>query len=168
METREERLVQLSLETHTCPYCKEELKLCNAPPFALGDGLGWGDVFWLCLNDECPLFVTSWDVFKKRYGKHSSARFVLCPGETSGTPMLVCSVDAFKGSEVDVLAIMAKKNLASRKRIFAIHETLNELMNELKTLNECELLPDNVCYIETLKRCFDNVLKNFLTRKRNQ
>jgi len=89
-------------EKHYCPHCQERLSCCNAPPFHVGDGLGWGtEVFFICLNDECSLFVNGWKYIEEQYGHFSSYRFMLIPGEKEGTAMMVGSKDAFKGSEVD-------------------------------------------------------------------
>lgn len=96
-------------EEHFCPYCQQKLTCCNTPPFHVGDGLGWGtDVFFLCLNDECPLFTNSWQQFENMYGQSASCRYMLLPGEKTGAPMMVGGRDAFKGSEVDPSAIQGQ------------------------------------------------------------
>ena len=57
------------IEEHTCPYCQAQLSCCKAPPFHVGDGLGWGtEYYYVCLNDECKLFTNSWQQFEDRYG----------------------------------------------------------------------------------------------------
>lgn len=89
-------------EKHICPHCEQELTCCNAPPFHIGDGLGWGSAFmFICLNDECSLFVNGWEHIEEQYGHVSSYRYMLLPGEKKGTPMMVGSINAFKGCDVD-------------------------------------------------------------------
>lgn len=162
MENHDERIERLSLETHTCPYCGLKLKLCNTPAFAMGDGLGWGDLFWLCLNDNCKLFVSSWETFAKQYGKHSSCRYVKCPDENIGTPMLVCSVDAFKGSEVDLLEIHKKKFSLSYKKALTLHQEIEDRLLELETINTQLGLAENASYLRSEKIFMQKILSNFL------
>lgn len=102
-EDRTERCLRLAEEDHFCPHCQQKLSCCEAPPFHVGDGLGWGtDILFICLNDECTLFSGSWQTFEEQYGHSASCRYVLCPGNTVGEPMMVGSKDAFKGSEVNI------------------------------------------------------------------
>ncbi len=118
-------------EIHICPHCNTELSCCNAPPFHIGDGLGWGsDVLFICLNDECPLFVNGWQHIEEQYGHSSSYRYMLVPGEKKGTPMMVGSKDAFHGSEVDVEDIkMKNKRYAGEKEALAKMDTCVEEKN---------------------------------------
>lgn len=89
-------------EVHHCPHCQERLSCCNVPPFHVGDGLGWGaEVIFICLNDDCPLYVNGWKFIEEKFGHISSYRYMLTPGSEAGMPMMVGSNDAFKGSEVD-------------------------------------------------------------------
>ncbi len=89
-------------EEHYCPHCNTRLSCCEAPPFHVGDGLGWGtEVLFICLNDDCPIFVNSWKRFEELYGHSSSCRYMLVPGETSGSAMMVQGKDAFTGSVLD-------------------------------------------------------------------
>ncbi|HIJ79084.1 MAG: zinc ribbon domain-containing protein [Desulfobulbaceae bacterium] len=98
-----ERCIKLASEEHYCPHCQQRLSCCEAPPFHVGDGLGWGsDIFFICLNDECSLFTKSWDEFEERYGHSASCRYMLLPGEKKGSPMMVGSTIAFTGSIIDV------------------------------------------------------------------
>ena len=102
-EDRTERCLRLAQENHTCPHCQQKLSCCEAPPFHVGDGLGWGtDILFICLNDECKLFANSWKQFEEQYGHSASCRYVLCPGNTEGEPMMVGGQDAFKNSEVNI------------------------------------------------------------------
>lgn len=102
-EDRTERCLRLAKEEHFCPHCKQKLSCCEAPPFHIGDGLGWGtDVLFICLNDECPLFAGSWQQFEEQYGHSASCRYVLCPGNTTGESMMVGGKDAFKNSVINI------------------------------------------------------------------
>lgn len=162
MENHEERIERLSSEKHTCPYCGQELKLCNTPHFAMGDGLGWGDLFWLCLNDNCKLFVNSWETFARKYGKHSSCRYVKCPDEETGTPMLVCSIDAFKNSEVSLTEIQKKRSSTDYKKALALHKEIEERLEELEVINTSFKLGENATYLASEKRFMQKILSNFL------
>lgn len=104
-------------EEHYCPHCKERLQCCNAPPFHVGDGLGWGtDVLFICLNDECSLYVNGWKYIEEQFGHVSSYRYMLLPGEKTGTPMMVGSEDAFKGSQVDPESIKKQNDRYSKEK----------------------------------------------------
>lgn len=104
-------------EEHYCPHCKKRLTCCNAPPFHVGDGLGWGsEILFICLNDECSLYVNGWKHIEEQFARTSSYRYMLLPGEESGTTMMVGSPDAFKGCEVDPQAIkMQNKRYVQEK-----------------------------------------------------
>jgi hypothetical protein len=89
-------------EEHFCPHCKEKLSCCSTPPIHVGDGLGWGtEAYFICLNDECSLFKGGWEHIEAQFGHKASYRYMLLPGNTEGTPMMVGSRDAFKGCEID-------------------------------------------------------------------
>ncbi|MGV1098681.1 zinc ribbon domain-containing protein [Thiovibrio sp. JS02] len=101
-----DRCIQLAKEVHLCPHCGTQLSCCEAPPFHIGDGLGWGsDVLFICLNDQCSLFAKSWEEFEEHYGHSASCRYMLLPGEKTGQPMMVGSPQAFTGSIIDVESI---------------------------------------------------------------
>lgn len=168
MSTREERIIKLSKEHYVCPYCHEELSLCETPTLNVGDGLGWGEFFWLCLNDECSLFTRSWDVIKKRYGRVGSCRYVRCTDETVGTPMLVGSSEAFKGSVVNLEQLKRTEQTRNHKRTLELHEELNGLLDELAELNRTCSLTDNVCYCKTAKSVLENILRNYLVGTLNK
>lgn len=102
-----DRIIKLAAEEHYCPHCNVRLTCVNTPPFHVGDGLGWGtDVFFVCLNDECSLFVNSWEQFEEQYGHSASCRYMLLPGEKKGEAMMVGSKIAFTGLEVDVESLL--------------------------------------------------------------
>jgi hypothetical protein len=98
----DKRCYDIAKEKHHCPHCKEELSCCHTPPYHVGDGLGWGtELFFICLNDDCPIFAKSWEEFEERYGHNSSCRYMLLPNEKKGSPMMVGSKEAFTGSIID-------------------------------------------------------------------
>ena len=43
--------------THCCPYCEQELQMCDVSGDAMG---GWGaPVLYVCFNDECSYYTSS-------------------------------------------------------------------------------------------------------------
>lgn len=104
-------------EQHNCPHCKEHLNYCSTPPIHVGDGLGWGtETYFICLNDECPLFVNGWDYIEAQFGHRASYRYMLLPGNTEGTPMMVASKDAFKGCIIDKESIIRQDERYAREK----------------------------------------------------
>ncbi|WP_417911245.1 zinc ribbon domain-containing protein [Candidatus Electronema sp. PJ] len=98
-----ERVLTYLEQKPTCPHCKVELTLCHAPPMHVGDGLGWGSEFlFICLNDECPLFVNGWDFIENQYGHVGSYRHMEMPNSQENYSMMVGSKYAFTGSAVDI------------------------------------------------------------------
>jgi len=93
--------VKYAKEEHYCPHCNQRLSFCSTPPIHVGDGLGWGtEVFFICLNDECSLYVSGWKHIEEQYGQVASYRYMQLPGETKGTPIMVGSKMAFTGSVI--------------------------------------------------------------------
>lgn len=89
-------------EEKMCPHCKQPLSCCEAPPIHVGDGLGWGsDVLFICLNDNCSLFLNGWDKIEKQFGHHASYRYMELPGSPEGNYMMVGNADAFKACIID-------------------------------------------------------------------
>lgn len=89
-------------EEHTCPHCKQKMSCCEAPPIHIGDGLGWGsEVLFICLHDNCSLFLNGWDRIEVQYGHHASYRYMELPDSKEGNLMMVGNSDAFKGSIID-------------------------------------------------------------------
>jgi hypothetical protein len=85
-----------------CPYCKQKLSCCEAPPVHIGDGLGWGsEVLYICLNDYCSLFLKGWEQIESRYGHHSSYRYMQLPDSNEANVMMVGNSDAFKASVIN-------------------------------------------------------------------
>lgn len=98
-----------------CPHCETELSCCEAPPIHIGDGLGWGsEVLYICLNDDCKLFVNGWAQIEEKYGHNSSYRYMQLPGSTEANVMMVGSEDAFKGSVID-LEVVESQNVRFKK-----------------------------------------------------
>ena len=95
------------LEEHRiCPHCKKELTLCNAPSIHVGDGLGWGSEYlFICLNNECPMYVKGWDFIAQQYAHVGSYRYMEIPGSKESYSMMVGGAGAFTGNVVDVEAL---------------------------------------------------------------
>ena len=93
-----ERILKMLDEKLVCPHCDTELTLCHAPPIHVGDGLGWGSEFlFICLNDECSLFVTGWKNIENNYGHVGSYRYMRLPDSNESYNMMVAGKDAFTG-----------------------------------------------------------------------
>ena len=112
-------------EEHFCPHCKEKLSCCSTPPIHVGDGLGWGtEAYFICLNDECSLFKNGWEHIEAQFGHRASYRYMLLPGNTEGTPMMVGSRDAFKGCIIDPESIkLQNERYANEKEAAAKLDT---------------------------------------------
>ena len=112
-------------EEHFCPHCKEKLSCCSTPPIHVGDGLGWGtEAYFICLNDECSLFKNGWEHIEAQFGHKASYRYMLLPGNSEGTPMMVGSKDAFKGCIIDQESIkLQNKRYAMEKEAAAKLDT---------------------------------------------
>ena len=107
-------------EEHTCPHCQTKLTLCHAPPVHVGDGLGWGSEYlFICLNDECRLFVDGWKNIENNYGHVGSYRHMKLPDSNENYNMMVAGRQAFTGSIVDPENIK-QKNLRYQKEKEAI------------------------------------------------
>jgi hypothetical protein len=69
----------------------------------VGDGLGWGSEFlFICLNDDCPLYVNGWNYIENQYGHTGSYRHMELPDSQESYSMMVGSSVAFTGSIVNV------------------------------------------------------------------
>lgn len=96
-------VIQYLKEEHPCPHCKQNLTLCHAPPVHVGDGLGWGSEYlFICLNDECSLFVNGWEYIENQFGHVGSYRHMELPNGHENYNMMVGNKMAFTGSIVDV------------------------------------------------------------------
>jgi hypothetical protein len=155
-------------EVHFCPHCQQELTCCDAPPFHVGDGLGWGsEVLFICLNDECPLFVNGWKHIEEQFGHVSSYRYMVIPGEKHGTAMMVASKNAFKGCVADVESIkMQNQRYAEEKKALAeldqcvakkdLRPVLSLILNEGAAMAGRERACDLLCDINDLS-CVDAI-----------
>ncbi len=115
----------------SCPHCKTTLSCCEAPPMHIGDGLGWGsEILYICLNDECPLYIRGWQQIEEKYGHRSSYRYMRLPNSEESNVMMVASPDAFKGSIVDPEAVKVQnKRYQEEKRALEQLDTCVEENN---------------------------------------
>ncbi|MCF6290006.1 MAG: zinc ribbon domain-containing protein [Desulfobacterales bacterium] len=145
-------------ETYHCPHCKKQLTCCNAPPFHVGDGLGWGSEFlYICLNDDCSLYVNGWKHISEQYAHVGSYRYMQLPGEKSGTPMMVGSPDAYKGCEVDRAALrLQNKRYCDEKEALAKLDTCVREKNMQPALH---LILDEAADLEGRNRACDLLLE---------
>ena len=89
-------------EEHICPDCDITMTPCEVPPVHVGDGLGWGaEIFFICLNNECPTFKGGWKKVDINYGHKGSFRNMQLPGSKELNVMMVASEIAFTGSILD-------------------------------------------------------------------
>ncbi|MCI5145621.1 MAG: zinc ribbon domain-containing protein [Candidatus Electrothrix sp. AR3] len=146
-----ERALAYLDEKHTCPHCGAELTLCYAPPMHVGDGLGWGSEFlFICLNDECSLYVNGWEFIENQYGHSGSYRHMELPDSKEHFNMMVGSSAAFTGSIVDIDALKNQNN-----RYQAEQQAAAQLCDCVDAKNMdpvIHLLTDNAANIETRKQ----------------
>ena len=146
-----ERALAYLKEKHTCPHCKEELTLCHAPPIHVGDGLGWGSEFlFICLNNDCSLFVNGWDYVENQYGHVGSYRHMEIPNSNESYNMMVAGEGAFTGSIVDVEALK-KQNSRYQQEKKAIAK-LDTCVEEKDLEPVLYLLTDNEATLDERKR----------------
>lgn len=104
-------------EVHVCPHCKRNMECCEAPQMHVGDGLGWGsDVLFICLNDECSLFIRGWEYVEMQYGHKSSYRYMELPGSSESNVMMVGSKNAFKGSVLQKAMLQAQNKRFQKEK----------------------------------------------------
>ena len=104
-------------EKHYCPHCSGDLSLCHAPAVHVGDGLGWGSEYlFICLNDNCPLFIKGWDYIANQYGHVGSYRYMEIPNSKEKYSMMVVGREAFTGSIVDIEAIKRQNERYQRQQ----------------------------------------------------
>lgn len=141
-------------EVKICPHCKQRMSCCEAPPIHVGDGLGWGsDVLFICLNDDCPLFVNGWKQIEMQYGHRSSYRYMELPDSKEANVMMVGTSEAYKGFVVDKEAIL-KQN----KRFQAEQAALKQLETCVEENNlepVLTLLLDEAANIDGRKKAVD-------------
>lgn len=149
-----ERALKYLKEQHTCPHCKKELTLCHAPPVHVGDGLGWGSEFlFICLNDECSLYVNGWEYIDNQFGHVGSYRHMEIPNSNESYNMMVAGSGAFTGSVVDIEEIKRQnKRYQQEKEAVAALDTCIEDENLDPVLF---LLLDKYVAIDDRKRAAD-------------
>jgi hypothetical protein len=110
--------IQVLDEVKICPHCNQKMSCCEAPPFHIGDGLGWGsDVLFICLNDYCSLFLNGWDQIEAEYGHHASYRYMELPGSSEGNLMMVANSDAFKACAIDKEVLMGQNERFKKEKL---------------------------------------------------
>ncbi|WP_448874973.1 zinc ribbon domain-containing protein [Desulfobulbus propionicus] len=124
-------LLKYAEEKHYCPHCSGDLVLCHAPAVHVGDGLGWGSEYlFVCLNNDCPLFVKGWDYIANQYGHVGSYRYMEIPNSKETYNMMVAGKDAFTGSIVDIEALIKQnERYQEQKKALAAMETCVEERN---------------------------------------
>ena len=140
-----------------CPHCDVSLSCCEAPQVHVGDGLGWGsEVLYICLNDECSLFVNGWAQIEEKYGHNSSYRYMQLPGSKESNLMMVGSEDAFKGSVIDLEAVEAQNvRFKKEKKALAALETAIENKNLEPALH---LILDEAAAIEGRQKAISKLV----------
>lgn len=149
-----DRCMKLAQEEHLCPHCGQRLSCCEAPPFHIGDGLGWGtDILFICLNDECSLFTRSWEEFEQRYGHNASCRYMLLPGESKGMSMMVGSPQAFTGSIIDIESMKKQNQRFHNEKKFT--EQLETCLAEKNLEPVLGLILDNCADLPARRRAIE-------------
>lgn len=134
-----------------CPHCKNLLSCCESPQIHVGDGLGWGsDILYICLNDDCPVFVNGWKQIELQYGHSSSYRYMQLPGSSEANVMMVGSADAFKGSVIN-LAVVEEQNVRFQKEKQALKE-LETCVAEKNLVPVLHLILDEAAGIDGRKK----------------
>ncbi|SDP16853.1 zinc ribbon domain-containing protein [Desulforhopalus singaporensis] len=118
-------------EVKICPHCKQQLSCCEAPPIHVGDGLGWGsEVLFICLNDNCSVFLDGWEKIETQYGHHASYRYMELPNSKESNYMMVANADAFKACVIDKDVLKAQnKRYQEQKKNIKLLETCVEDKN---------------------------------------
>ncbi len=138
-------------EVHTCRYCKGKMACCEAPQFHVGDGLGWGsDVLFICLNDECSLYVGGWKRVEEEYGHKASYRYMELPGSKESNLMMVGNEMAFKSSIVDP-EMLRKQNVRFQNEKDAI-KALDTCLEEKNLDPVLTLIQDEAASREQRRR----------------
>ncbi|PIE58575.1 MAG: zinc ribbon domain-containing protein [Desulfobulbus propionicus] len=138
-------------EKHACPHCSQELSLCHAPPIHVGDGLGWGSEYlYICLNDDCPLFVKGWQYIENQYGHVGSYRHMQLPNSKEAINMMVVGKSAFKGSVVNIDEL--KRQNEQYQKVKKATQALDTCIAENDLEPVLFLLTSGQANIEVLKR----------------
>ena len=141
-------------EAPNCPHCGDRLTLCHAPPIHVGDGLGWdSEYLYICLNNDCSLFVNGWKYVENQYGHVGSYRHMQIPGSKETYNMMVAGKEAFTGSVVDIEALK-RQNKRFRKEQACV-AALDDCVTEQNLEPVLYLLLDEAANIESRKRAAD-------------
>lgn len=142
----------------SCPHCETKLSPCEVPPFHIGDGLGWGtEVFFVCLNDECPPFVRGWEYIEEQFGHVGSYRYMRLPNEKKGDMMMVGNKMAFTGSILDPEAILAANSRHQQERAWVAE--FDQSVIDKNTEPALGVLLDARANKEHRKKACDTLLK---------
>jgi hypothetical protein len=146
-----ERVLAYLDEQHICPHCCKQLILCHAPPMHVGDGLGWGSEFlFICLNDECPLYVNGWKYIENQYGHIGSYRHMKLPDSPESYNMMVGSRMAFTGSIVNVEDLRQQNVRYQQEKVATAQLCSCVAAKDLQPI--MQLLTDNSANITTRKQ----------------
>ncbi|MCI5157820.1 MAG: zinc ribbon domain-containing protein, partial [Candidatus Electrothrix sp. AUS1_2] len=105
---------------------------------------------FICLNDECSLFVKGWEHIENQYGHVGSYRHMEIPNSTESYNMMVAGKAAFTGSIVDVEALKRQNaRYQAEKKAVAELDTCVATKNLEPVLF---LLTDNAANISDRKR----------------
>ena len=139
-KTREDILEEMMSQAKPrCPHCEKEMSIWEVPPINVGDGLGWGSPFlYLCMNDECPLYVQGWDNLRENYAHHASYRCITYPDAKNFECMPVFSPMGATGQIIDDEILLQQEALKeATKRGFS-------------TLADCYTQKDDVTVVRIL------------------
>jgi len=141
-------------EVKICPHCKQQMSCCDAPPIHVGDGLGWGsEVLFVCLNDECPLFINGWEKIAQQYGHNASYRYMELPGSTESNVMMVGTAEAYKGFVVDKEALLSQNKRYQKEKVAL--QQLDTCVEEKNLEPVLVLLLDEAANIDDRKRAVE-------------
>jgi len=97
-------------ERPECPHCGEEMKIWECPEAGLSCGSGWGTPYlFVCMNNQCPPFVSGWDSMRRMYGRKCSYRCVCFPDSRKTEMMMVFSNVDCKSGIVDEGVVAADR-----------------------------------------------------------
>ncbi len=122
-ETKQEVLEKiLSRKKPKCKHCESEMQLWEVPEISVSDGLGWGVPYlFVCFNDDCKIYKSSWEEFEEKYGHSSSCRCMNYPGTDQYEFIPVFSPQGGHGQIIDKSALDDQEKLKEDiKRGFSI------------------------------------------------
>lgn len=94
-----------------CPHCNKQTDQYDVSNMQCGDGFGWGTPFlYVCLNDDCPLYVKGQQHIKEKYGQSASYRYMIHP--ETGVEEVLAAVNP-KLMEKRLKALMPKDTESS-------------------------------------------------------